>query len=259
MHLNGHVRQRRPADLPTDELWHPASQEVLVTSRVKRYTFQVGSLTLNEQPMFRAADSSIPENSAAGTLVGAPVPVVQGDSDALTYDLTGHGSDNFVVDSTDQGGQIKVAPGAHLDYEAVQSYQLVLAVSDDKDRENNPDESVDHTIAVHIAATDVDDGLPPTATLSVSPTSQSHSGSVTFTTAIDNLPTGSSDVYYTLWVLGSNGNRSWVQSTGSSSTFTLDSGPGSAETVSYQMEVQYDLPNHPEITFYSNSVSVDWQ
>lgn len=258
VHINAHVRRDRPDDLPDDEVWHPASEERLVTSEVKQYIFQVGSLSLNEQPMFRAPDSSVPENSAAGTLVGSPVPVFQADSDALTYELTGHGSGNFEVESTAQGGQIKVAAGAHLDYEAVQSYQLVLAVSDDKDRESNPDGSVDHTIAVHIAVTDVADGPPPTANLSVNPTTQSHSGSVTFTNTIDDLPTGAHSLYYTLWVLGSNGNRSWVQAGGSSSNFTVG-GPYSAKTVSYQMEVQYNLPHHPEISFYSNAVSVVWQ
>ena len=258
VHINAGVRQLRPDDLPEDEVWNPASEAKLVTSQVKRYTFQVGSLTLNEQPMFRAPDISVPENSAAGTLVGSPVPVYQADSDALTYELTGRGSGNFEVESTAQGGQIKVAAGGHLDYEAVQSYQLVLAVTDDRDRENNPDESVDHTIAVHIAVTDVADGPPPTVSISVNPTTESHSEYVTFTTSVTDKPAGSHGYTYTLWVLDGNDNRSWVKETGINSTFTVGA-QGRAGTISYQVEVQYNMPNHPGVSVYSNTVSVVWQ
>ena len=67
---------------------------------------------------------SIAENSAAGTVVGDPVtgtPYDDGDdqtNDALNYTLTGKAADSglFVIDSS--SGQISVATGASIDYEA---------------------------------------------------------------------------------------------------------------------------------------------
>ena len=61
---------------------------------------------------------SIAENSAAGTLVGTPVTGTPYNGVALTYSLTGKAKDSglFVIDSTT--GQISVATGAVLDYEA---------------------------------------------------------------------------------------------------------------------------------------------
>ncbi len=259
VHLNGHTRQVRPADLPEGELWHPVSEHHIVSTDVKRYIFQVGPLTLNEQPMFRAPDRTIPENSAAGTLVGAPVPVRQADSDPLTYELTGHGHGNFEVESVAQGGQIKVATGAHLDYESVRTYDLVMHVRDDKNRESGPDAEVDSSIAVRISLSDVDDGNPPSVSLSVSPTTQRHTGSVTLTVAVADLPHAARDVSYIVWVLGSSGNRSWVEISGVPETTIPLSGPRQAKTVSYQLEVEYDLPNHRDISVYSNDVTVVWE
>ncbi len=258
VHLNGHTRQIRPDDLPEDELWHPISEHDIVSTDVKRYIFQVGPLTLNEQPMFRAPDMTIPEDSAAGSLVGSPVPVRQADNDTLTYELTGHGHGNFEVESVAQGGQIKVAAGAHLDYESVRSYDLVMHVRDGKNRENGPDAEVDSSIAVRISLSDVEDGNPPSVSLSVDPSTQNRHWSVTFTGTVADLPHSAGDVSYSLWVLGSNGNRSWVQESGTSLVIPVG-GPGSAGTVSYQLEVEYDVPNHYDISVYSNPVTVVWE
>ena len=258
VHLNGHTRRGRLPDLPEDEVWHPVSEHNIVTSDVKRYIFQVGPLTLNEQPMFRAPDRTIPENSAAGTLVGSPVPVRQADSDPLTYELTGHGHGNFEVESVAQGAQIKVATGAHLDYESVQAYDLVMHVRDDKNRESGPDTEVDSSIAVQIALSDVDDGNPPSVSLSVDPSTQSHTGSVTFTGTVADLPHAASNLHYTLWVLGDTGHRHSVAGSSSTSTVTLE-GPREASTISYQMQLTYGVPHHYYINVYSNAVQVVWE
>ena len=258
VHLNGHTRQVRPDNLPEGEVWHPVSEHEIVSTDVKRYIIQVGPLTLNEQPMFRAPDSTIPENSAAGTLVGSPVPVRQADSDPLTYELTGNGHGNFEVESVAQGGQIKVAAGAHLDYESVRAYDLVMHVRDGKNRESGPDAEVDSSIAVRIALSDVEDGNPPSVSLSVSPTTQDRNGTVTFTGAVTDLPHAAFNVTYAVWVLGSDGNPSYERESGTSLTPTVR-GLGSARTASYQMEVEYDLPNHLGLSVFSNTVTVVWE
>ena len=111
----------------------------------------------NEDPMFMGT-SSVPENSAAGTLVGNPIAVMEPNSgDTLTFSLTGAGAHKFTASAVAGGAQIAVADGANLDYEIKQSYKLTLGVSDGKDADSNADESVDHTIGVLIQVIDVDE------------------------------------------------------------------------------------------------------
>ena len=155
VHINGHVREDRPEDLPFSEVWHPISEEKVVTSLVRKYTFHVGPLMLNEQPMFKAPDRQIPENSSVGDPVGDPVPVAGLDSDTHTYKLSGDGHEDFVVESVAGGGQIRVAQ--NLDYETRAAYDLVLSVSDGMKRTGETDfrEEVDSTIAVRITLEDV--------------------------------------------------------------------------------------------------------
>ena len=169
VHIQGYVRQDAPEgwDADANGAWQPLthqSHNKVVTSEVVYYTFQVGSLTLNREAMF-TIEGSVPENSAPGTLVVAPIVVTNPDGDALAYSLSGSGHEHFVAVSSNDGRgvQVDVANGASLDYETTQSYDLVLGLSDGKDRESNPDPTIDHTIAVKI---DLEDE-PPSATLSV--------------------------------------------------------------------------------------------
>ena len=147
--LKGHVRQKASADAP--EGWQPLSSNSVETSEVRQYVFQIGPLTLNEDPAF-VVERSVRENSAIGTLVGDAIPVYAGDDDDLTFTLSGPGHSLFSATSTAGGAQIKVA--GDLNYEARPEYRLTLGVSDNKDREGNPDERVDNTIAVHVTLTD---------------------------------------------------------------------------------------------------------
>ncbi|MXW69298.1 MAG: hypothetical protein F4Z61_05115, partial [Acidimicrobiia bacterium] len=58
---------------------------------------------------------SVPENSAAGTAVGAPVTAASESGVALRYNFGGDGPPEFVIDGS--SGQLRVAEGASLDYE----------------------------------------------------------------------------------------------------------------------------------------------
>ena len=89
--------------------------------------------TLNEAPVFDPPDNGengpvreIEENSPAGTAVGNPVTASDNDGDALTYTVTGSAA--FVIDAA--SGQLRVADGATLDYEAAASYTVTVGVSD---------------------------------------------------------------------------------------------------------------------------------
>ena len=105
----------------------------------------------NRRPVFEGGnDREVAENSPAGTAVGAPVTATDDDGDTLTYSLSG--AAEFVIDPAT--GQIGVADGAALDYEATLSYTVTVSVSDGR---NNGDA----TATVTIAVTDVAE--PPNA------------------------------------------------------------------------------------------------
>ena len=140
----------------------------------------------NDDPMFMVT-RSVPENSPAGTLVGDPIGIMEPNSgDTLTPSLTGEGANQFTVSSVSGGAQISVANGATLDYETKQSYKLTLGVSDGKDDDGNDDGAVDHTIAVLINVTDVDE--PFRATLEASSISLTVGETVTLTPTVFNAP-----------------------------------------------------------------------
>ena len=158
VHLKGHVRQSKPAGAGSD--WKPITdKDSTVTSEVREYTFQVGPLTVNDSPAF-GVDLSVDENSDPGTRVGDTIRVFSSDNDKLLYSLTGPGADNFNAVIAPGGVQIKVAYGAVLDYEAKQTYDLILGVTDRKDREGNLDgDKIDDTIAIRIHLNDVAPGI----------------------------------------------------------------------------------------------------
>ena len=142
---------------------------------MRRYTFHVGDLTVNEAPMFEVT-RSVPENSNAGTNVGAPICAEDIDDDTLCFNLHGDGAEeNFTIHgatgtetcgsltAANRSGdnpicaQIQVKEGASLDYETTASYDLTLQVSDRKDHESNSDGQhtcIDNSIAVAIDVTD---------------------------------------------------------------------------------------------------------
>ncbi len=86
---------------------------------------------LNAPPDFGAAAAmrAIGEQSPAGSAVGAPVAATDANGDSVTYSLSGDGAGLFAVDAM---GQIAVAHGAELDYEAQPRYVVTVIASDDK-------------------------------------------------------------------------------------------------------------------------------
>ena len=132
------------------------------------------TLTLDEvanfPPSFGAGPLSreVPENSAGGTAVGAPVTATDPDTgDTLTYSLSGTDASSFTIDSGT--GQISVATGTDLDYEATKNtYEVEVGASDGKDSDGNADTVVDANITVNIAVTNVNEGPPPSVSFSLS-------------------------------------------------------------------------------------------
>ena len=134
----------------------------LTTTAVKVSVGTPGAATLtideppNGPPAFDEtgpAERSVPENSAGGTLVGAPVTGIDPDGDPLTYSLAGPDSDKFVMNAN---GQIKVGADVDLDFEAaVNSYTVTAQVTDSHSAAGDVDATIDDTIAVTIKVTDV--------------------------------------------------------------------------------------------------------
>ena len=106
-----------------------------------------------------SATRQVAENSAAGIAVGAAVTATDANDAALTYDLTGAAAFTIAAAS----GQISVARGAVLDFEATPSYTVTVSVRDGKDAIGNPDAAADASIAITIEVTDVNE--PPPALL----------------------------------------------------------------------------------------------
>ena len=114
----------------------------------------------NTAPSFTegaTATRSVAENTAAGQDIGNPVAAADVNAgDTLTYSLRGTDASHFQLDTATGQLQTKGA----LDHEAKDSYQVIVRVTDGKDRDDNNSNVVDDTITVTIEVTDVNE--PPT-------------------------------------------------------------------------------------------------
>ena len=110
----------------------------------------------NNAPLFAEtmATRTVPENSPAGTDVGAAVTATDADSgDTLTYSLEGTDAGSFTIVET--SGQIRTVTGVTYDHEAPQnSYSVTVKADDSADGTD--------TIAVTINVTDDDTEAPDT-------------------------------------------------------------------------------------------------
>ena len=124
---------------------------------------------------------SVPENTAAGQPIGAPVAAVDPDNeDTLTYSLGGTDAASFDIDTSN--GQLKTRDA--LDFDSGQrTYSVDVSVTDSKDDYDTADTLVDATIAVTINVTDVNekpvfaDDAPTTQTVAENTTADSNIGS----------------------------------------------------------------------------------
>ncbi len=75
-----------------------------------------------------AVSRSVPENSAAGTNVGAAVTASSNPNGyTLTHSLSGTDAGKFTIESG--SGQIKVKTGTNLDYETKNSYSVIVTIA----------------------------------------------------------------------------------------------------------------------------------
>ena len=132
----------------------------------------------NSAPVFSgtATTRSVPENSAVGTNVGAPVTATDADADdTLTYSLEGTDAASFTIDTGT--GQIKTKTGVTYDHEATKTSYAVTVKADDGNDATD-------TIAVTISVTDVAEQ----PSMPAAPTLAAVSGSATSLTASWSAP-----------------------------------------------------------------------
>ncbi len=110
----------------------------------------------NRSPEFTdgsATDRSTTENTPAGADIGEPVAARDREDDKLTYSLRGADSESFDIDPA-TGKLLTKAP---LDYEAKDSYSVIVSVSDGKSSSGSDNDSRDDSINVTIAVENVDE------------------------------------------------------------------------------------------------------
>ena len=113
-------------------------------------TMMVMMVASNNAPVFQddqgmditETTRMVPENTAAGENVGAPVTAMDADNDTLTYSLGGTDMASFSVDNM---GQIMVGAGTMLDYEGSQTTYMVTVTAMDPAGDSD---SIDVTIMV---------------------------------------------------------------------------------------------------------------
>ena len=104
----------------------------------------------NVAPQFPATNMtrSVPENSPAGTAVGAVVTATDANADdTLTYSLEGTDAPSFTIDSS--AGQIETRSGVSYNHEAKPSYSVTVRAADG--------DGLSDTIDVTINVTDVNE------------------------------------------------------------------------------------------------------
>ncbi len=119
----------------------------------------------NVDPTFDDGSSttrSVAENSVPGTHVGDPVSATDGDSDMLTYSLSGTDASSFIIVADD--GRILTKAGTTYDFESDKNtYSVIVNVRDNLDVDVNTDNTIDDSINVTINLINVDE--PGTVTI----------------------------------------------------------------------------------------------
>ena len=260
VHVKGHVRQRDPNPDSATSNWEKITDEdTTVTSEVKEYVIQVGSLSLVPQPLF-GVNYNVKENVPAGTKVGGPIPVLRAPSDAnLKYRLRGDDKDKedfkVVAVAEPRGAQIVVNDNANVDHEARSHYELVVEVSDGVDHMGNADDDgefvVDHTFGLDIA---VDDH--PTVRITADNSNPRVGDTVTVTATID-LPSGASlGAYPYQWNYRKTTDQTYLPHADTTGSFTMTQSKAGAWE--FRVQLQYLTGTGEVATAPSNYVTVTW-
>ena len=118
---------------------------------------QVTVPAANADPTFPDTEDGervLDEGASVGARVEGPVTVMDGDNDTLTFSLGGVDATSFEIDGT---GQISVAVGTTLDFEAKREYSVEVSVSDGRDEDGDMDHTVDASLTVRISVGDVEE------------------------------------------------------------------------------------------------------
>ena len=180
------------------------------------------------EPVFNPATATreVPENSAAGTNVGAVIPeATPADSgDTLTYSLEGTDKDSFDFDASTR--QITTKTGVTYNHEEKSSYSVEVQASDDTES---------GTLAVTINVTDVNEKSAKPA----KPTLAKVTGSSTSLTATWTKPglNGGPEIagYFVEYLEGTAGTWTTFTHTGAAVTTTIT---GLTADTSYQVRVR---------------------
>ena len=120
----------------------------------------INVIDVNEPPEFSGnlGVHSVPEDTAPGVNIGAPVAATGEEGDTLTYSLDSAGAQAFAIDASTGQLQTKAA----LDYETARVHSVTVYVRDGKNAQGATDTAVDDDISVTITVTDVNE--PPAFT-----------------------------------------------------------------------------------------------
>ena len=255
VHLQGYVRQNRLAGAGED--WKPISSNVTETSEVKRYVIQVGDKLDEMEPPLFGVNLSVAENSPAGATVGSPIPVYNSEAATLEYKLAGEGHTDFkVVAATGPHSvQIAVADEGILDYETKPSYELSLSVSDKVDHENNPDPTVDDTLAVRIALTNVEESA--TVAIRASNSTPAPGEQVTIRAILGDVFTAYPGTVTQTWRERDKGASQWTQRVSSTPVWSFTAQHPAGVTKEYDLNLSIDDGN--STTFLGGGpITVSW-
>ena len=156
----GQLKTKMPLDHETKD-----SYSVLVKAEDGRggsdaIAVDINVIDVNEKPVFSGnlGVHSVPENTAPGVDIGAPVAATDQEDDPLTYSLDSAGAHAFDIDAST--GQLRTK--AVLDYETAQAHSVIVYVRDGKDDQGATDTATDDDISVTITVTNVNE--PPAFT-----------------------------------------------------------------------------------------------